>query len=220
LARERRKGGLDRLHGAIKRRAEVAILGALEDDIEPRALRQVQRPAAGEVGFDQRPAGHLARLFVGIDCGLGHVKAIGRMAQEDQAHDGHEVFIRRQIGVRPQIVGDFPKVGTEFLDPLKVVGRHGARVLSCGFERRIRRRFHPRIHPRFSDSGAFSVTIARRSPAQTGDRQPKQQQIGSCPRTPRLSDPSRQLIPCGVDLTNVGIGLQYNWRRARHDGIA
>jgi hypothetical protein len=43
---------------------------------------------------------------------------------EDQAHDGHEVFIRRQIGVRPQIVSDLPEIVLKFFDALKVVGNH------------------------------------------------------------------------------------------------
>jgi len=101
LASERREGGFDRLHGGIERRAEVAVLRGLENDVEPRALRQVQRPAPREVGLDQRPVRHLPGGLVGLDRRLRLIEAVRRMTQEDQAHDGHEVFVRRQIGVRP-----------------------------------------------------------------------------------------------------------------------
>ena len=40
LARERREGGFDRLHGGGERRAEVAVLRRLQDHVVARALRQ------------------------------------------------------------------------------------------------------------------------------------------------------------------------------------
>jgi hypothetical protein len=43
------------------------------------------------------------------------------MAQEDQPHDGYKILVRRQIGVRPQIVGDLPEPGFKFADEFEAV---------------------------------------------------------------------------------------------------
>ena len=47
LAGERRKCRLDRLHRGGERRAEVAVLRRLEDHVEARGFRQVQRAGGG-----------------------------------------------------------------------------------------------------------------------------------------------------------------------------
>ena len=84
------------------------------------------------------------------------------MAQEDQAHDGHEVFVRRQIGIRPQIVGNLPEVGFEFLNALEVVGCHAARFLPSRLERWLGCRGYPHIHIRVPSFASSSATIASR----------------------------------------------------------
>ena len=114
LAGKRRESGFDRLHGGVERRAEIAPLGCFQDHVETRTFGKVQRSAAGEIGFDERAVRHLACGLVGVDRRLRGIESVGRMAEEDQAHDGHEIFVRRQIGVRPQIVGDLPKLNSNF----------------------------------------------------------------------------------------------------------
>jgi len=54
LAGERREGGFDFVHGGSQHRAEIAVLWSFQDHVEPRAFGKVQRPAACEVGVDQR----------------------------------------------------------------------------------------------------------------------------------------------------------------------
>ena len=52
LAGERRESVFDRLHRGVERCAEIAVLGRLQDHVEPRALGQIKRAAARKVGLD------------------------------------------------------------------------------------------------------------------------------------------------------------------------
>ena len=125
---------------AVSAAPRLPSFGVFEDHVEARGFGQHQRAAAGEVGLDQRAVRHLAGRLVGLDRGLRLVEAVGGVAQEDQAHDGHEIFVRRQIGVGPQIVRDLPEIGFELLDALEVLGRHAARLLSSRIGHRLDRR--------------------------------------------------------------------------------
>ena len=46
------------------------------------------------------------------------------MPQEDQAQDGHEIFVRREVRIGPQVVSDPPQVRLELSDIRKVVCSH------------------------------------------------------------------------------------------------
>ena len=50
------------------------------------------------------------------------------MPQEDQAQYGHEILVRREIRIRPQVVRDLPEVRLELLDTGKVVRNHSLLV--------------------------------------------------------------------------------------------
>ena len=72
----------------------------------------------------RRPIRQAACRLVGINRRLGLVEAVCGVAQKDQAQDGHEIFVRREPGIGAQIVGDFPEVALEFLNPYQMVSNH------------------------------------------------------------------------------------------------
>ncbi len=124
LTGERLEALLDRFHRLGQGRADAFVLGCFEDLVEARGLGQHQCPAPGKVGRDGLAVGHLPGLPVDVDGGHCLVAAVGRLAQEEQPHDGHEILVRGEAGVGAQVIGNLPELGLEFLEVCEMVGGH------------------------------------------------------------------------------------------------
>ena len=124
LARERREAMFYGFHGGGHRGAEIAVLRQSEKNVIARLFRQHQRAAPREIGLDQRAFRHLAGGPVVFDRPHRLVVAVGGMPQEDQAQDGQEVFVRREIGIGAQVICDFPEVRLKVFDVCKVIRDH------------------------------------------------------------------------------------------------
>ncbi len=111
---------------------ESAVLRHLRQHVIACCLGQRQGTAAGEIGLDAREVRRSASGLVGFDRLQRRVAEVRRMPQEDQARDGHEVLVRREVRVGPQVVCDLPEFRAELLDAGKVVRDHCSAV-SPGF---------------------------------------------------------------------------------------
>jgi hypothetical protein len=55
------------------------------------------------------PIRHPTSAIVRFDCSFRFVKPVRGVAQEDEPHDGHEIFVRREPRIGAQVVGDLPE---------------------------------------------------------------------------------------------------------------
>ena len=108
--------------------AESAVLRHLQQHVIACRLGQHQGTAAGEIGLDEREVRHSASGPVGFDGLQRRVVAVRRMPQEDQAQDGHEVLVRREIRIGPQPIRDPPELRLEPLDAGEVIRNHSSVV--------------------------------------------------------------------------------------------
>ena len=147
LAGERREVVLHGFHRSGHGRAEIAVLRHLQQHVVACRLGQHQGAAPCEIGFDQGPVRHLARGLVFFDPRHRRVVAVRRMPQEDQAQNGHEILVRREVRVGPQVVRNLPEVRLELLNADQVVCCHSpvldaAHTVNVGL-----RGSHPASHP-------------------------------------------------------------------------
>ena len=124
LARERPEVVFHGFHGGGHGGAEIAILGHLQQNVIARCLGQHQGAAPGKIGFDQGAVRHLARGLVCFDRRQRRVIAVGRMPQEDEAQNGHEILVRREVRVGPHVIRNLPKVRLELFNAGQVVRYH------------------------------------------------------------------------------------------------
>ena len=108
-------------HGGSYRGAKVAILGLLKQLVIERCLRKHEGAARGEVCLDQWAIRHPAFGNVFLYSRRGRIVTVRCMPKEDQAQDGHEVFVRRKVRVGPQVICDLPEVRLELLNACQVV---------------------------------------------------------------------------------------------------
>jgi hypothetical protein len=59
-----------------------------------------------------------------VQLGMGHIEAVGRVPQKDHSQNRHEIIAGSKLGICPQIIGGFPKIGLEFFDILECVVAH------------------------------------------------------------------------------------------------
>ena len=124
LARERRETVFHGFHGGGHGSAEIAVLGHLQQNVIARRLGQHQGAAPGEIRLDQRALRHPACGLVFFNRRHRLVVAVRRVPQEDQAQYGHEILVRREVRIRPQVIRDLPEVRLELLDACQVVRNH------------------------------------------------------------------------------------------------
>jgi nitric oxide reductase NorD protein len=74
----------------------------------------------------------MAGGLIGLDGRPGFVETRGCVPEEDQPHDGHEIFIGGQIRIGAEAIRELPEIGLEFLDADEVVSTHcfGVSVVS------------------------------------------------------------------------------------------
>ena len=124
--RERLKLGLDRGHrvGDETRQVGSAHGGLLHDPVVAGFLRQPERTAAQVVGGLDLALRHLAGGLVFLNLPGRCLEAVGSVAQEDHAQDGHEVVAGGQLGVGAEVVGGLPEVGFELFYAFESVDTH------------------------------------------------------------------------------------------------
>ena len=120
-------------HSRCHGRAQAAVLGPLQQHVKACRLGQDQGASALEIILHEWPAGHSSGSLVGFDCLQRRVIAVRRMAQEDQAQDGHEVLIRCEVRIGPQAIRDLPEVRLELFDAGKVIRNHSSVVFPMFF---------------------------------------------------------------------------------------
>ena len=108
-------------HGGSYRGAKVAILGLLKQLVVARCFRKLEGAARGEVCLDKWAIRHLTCGLVSFNLRQRRVVAVRRMPQEDQAQYGHEVLVRREVRISPQVIRDFPKIRLELVDVIQMV---------------------------------------------------------------------------------------------------
>ena len=94
--------------------------GLVHDVVVASRLREPEGAAADVVGGLDLPPGHAAGGLVVLDLSGGGVEAVGGVAEEDDAQDGHEVVAGGELGIGAEIVGGFPEVGFELLEVHRV----------------------------------------------------------------------------------------------------
>ena len=124
LAGERREVVFHGVHGGGHGRAEVAVLRHLQQHVVACPFGKHQGAAAREVGLEQGAVRHPARGLVFFDGRHRGVVAVRRVPQKDEAQNGHEVLVRREVRVGPQVVRNLPEVRLEPFNPDQVVRRH------------------------------------------------------------------------------------------------
>ena len=128
LARQRREAVFHGFHGGGHGGAEIAVLRHLQQNVIKRRLGQHQGAAAREIGLRQRAVRHPARSLVCVDRRHRLVVAVRGVPQEDQPQDGHEILVRGEVRIRPQVVRGLPEFRLELLDAGQVVRSHSLSV--------------------------------------------------------------------------------------------
>jgi hypothetical protein len=134
-------------------------------------------------------------FICGAACDLRLIEPVCCVPQKDQPQDGHEVFVRRQIGIRPQIIGDLPEARFEFLNSLQVVGGHSVAVPNFTFSARLTVAPHKNTRPTAANLVRFVIVVhlssdvpgANRVRSSAADESP-------CCRRPHRSRAGKNLI--------------------------
>jgi len=107
---------LDGVHGGGDKLRKPGGIGGgpRHDGVESRLLGQKKRAAAQVVGGLDFAPGHTTGSLIFLDLPRGGIKAVRRMAQEDDPEHRHEVVAGGQLGIRAKIVRRLPEVGFEF----------------------------------------------------------------------------------------------------------
>ena len=121
------------VHGGSHVGAESAVLRHLQQHVIACRLGQHQGAAALEIILQEGAVRHTPGSLVGFDRLQRCVIAVRRMAQEDEAQDGHEVFVRREVRIGSQTIRDLPEVRLEQLDTDKVIRNHSSVVFPMFF---------------------------------------------------------------------------------------
>ncbi len=108
--------GLDGVHGLGDQPGKITAGGFFHDGVVTGLLGQPQGAPGDEVGLDNGPLGHPARCLVGLDLPGHQGKAVGRMTQEDDPENGHEVVGGSELGVGAKLIGRPPEVRFQLLD--------------------------------------------------------------------------------------------------------
>ncbi len=123
-ALQRRKVGLDRVHGGHQCATQAGPRRQVEQRVVTRSLGQQQGAALDEVGFDQRPLGHGARRLIGLDGLQRGLVTVGGVPQKNHAQHRHRIFRGREVGIGPKLIGGFPQAGFNLRDVVEGVGGH------------------------------------------------------------------------------------------------
>ena len=146
LAGKRREVVLQGFHGGGHGRAEIAVLRHLQQHVVACRLGQHQGAAPSEIGLDQGSVRHPARGLVFFDRGHRPVVAVRRVPQEDEAQNGHEVLVRREVRVGTQVVRNLPEVRLEPFNADQVVRDHSLVLHAAHVEKVNLRGAHQASH--------------------------------------------------------------------------
>jgi hypothetical protein len=105
--------------------AEILAFGQAHELVVAGLLGEHEGAALEEVGLVERAPGHFAGGLILGDVAAGGVVAIGGVAEEDDAENGHAVFGGGLVRVGAEVVRRLPQGCFQFFDVLQV--GHGAR---------------------------------------------------------------------------------------------
>jgi len=121
--------GFDALHRGEERGSTVRRIWQAHQMVELGFGAQEDGALLAEVLLRQGFWNPAALRQAGLDLRLdGQIATVG-VAQEDQAHHGHEVLVAGQIGIGAQQVGGAPQALFDRFDGLELA--HGVGVLGC-----------------------------------------------------------------------------------------